>query len=590
MTRRLVGLVRVLAVGVALVAALDPPLTTARRVQPEIALVESDSSSDAAVAARVARELSSDYTIVRGAYSGAAASVLVGDRLPAAAEDLAAPVFAVLPELPASTIALEAVQAPARAPLNARVPVTVRARIRGGAGRTVEVTLRSGGLLVDHGTSVVASNDTLLDLPLTFVPTATGAVMLRVTAEFAGEAAGAAADVLVDVREKRWAVLFFDARPSWMATFVRRAIERDARFVVSSRVVTSHNVSTDAGRPPASLGDPLALALFDAIVVGAPEALGPTDVGGLDAFLRSRGGGVLLLVDHRAAGPWQRLAGVTRWAAASAGSGIAIQRVAPGEGGLRATEVMWPALLPEGADVLAESLPQAGDTTQRRPVVWRSPVGPGRLVISGALDAWEFRDPAVAAFDLFWQTVIADAADDAPPLVDARVAQPLLAPGETTDVLVTVRDAALASLGDHALRASVGAAIDGPASSHPIRLWPEPATGQFRGSLRAPATPGTYEVRVIGNGTTETVPIIVASDVARVTPPARDLVRVWARAHGGRALDEAQLASLRPLLAQRIRPTTRRVTWHPMRSTWWLLPFVLLLGLEWWARRTRGER
>ena len=29
---------------------------------------------------------------------------------------------------------------------------------------------------------------------------------------------------------------------------------------------------------------------------------------------------------------------------------------------------------------------------------------------------------------------------------------------------------------------------------------------------------------------------------------------------------------------------------HPMRSTWWLLPFVVCLSSEWWLRRRRGLR
>ena len=80
-----------------------------------------------------------------------------------------------------------------------------------------------------------------------------------------------AADVLIDVREQRWAILFYDPRPSWMSTFVRRAIARDPRFAVTSRVVTSRNISTDAGQPPASLDDLATLELFDVGWLPAPR-------------------------------------------------------------------------------------------------------------------------------------------------------------------------------------------------------------------------------------------------------------------------------------------------------------------------------
>jgi len=86
-------------------------------------------------------------------------------------------------------------------------------------------------------------------------PVGVGAAALRVVATLSGTADSAAADMVVDVRDARWSVLFFDPRPSWQSTFVRRAIERDPRFVVTSRVVTSRNVSVDAGEPPSRLDD-----------------------------------------------------------------------------------------------------------------------------------------------------------------------------------------------------------------------------------------------------------------------------------------------------------------------------------------------
>ena len=33
-----------------------------------------------------------------------------------------------------------------------------------------------------------------------------------------------------------------------------------------------------------------------------------------------------------------------------------------------------------------------------------------------------------------------------------------------------------------------------------------------------------------------------------------------------------------------------RVPIHPMRSPWWILPFTLCLGVEWWMRRRSGLR
>ena len=40
------------------------------------------------------------------------------------------------------------------------------------------------------------------------------------------------------------------------------------------------------------------------------------------------------------------------------------------------------------------------------PPIWQTPIGRGRLIVSGALDAWRYRD---VAFDGFWKALAADA-------------------------------------------------------------------------------------------------------------------------------------------------------------------------------------
>ena len=42
----------------------------------------------------------------------------------------------------------------------------------------------------------------------------------------------------------------------------------------------------------------------------------------------------------------------------------------------------------------------------------------------------------------------------------------------------------------------------------------------------------------------------------------------------------------RVIAALRQQPRPDRV--HPMRSAWWIAPFAIALGLEWWSRRRRG--
>jgi hypothetical protein len=569
---------RVLALLIALAGVIDPAITSTRRSKPEVAVVASDSVADAAQVDQLAHELADRFTVMRAPFPNAAATVIVGDRSPSPAVQSAAPVFALMPDLPA--VGFVALDAPAHTPLAARVPITALVQVSGARDRSLEVSLHANGLVVDRVTNAVTTDQEHQTVRLGFVPVSAGPVVLRVDARVAGGNAPALADLVIDVREQKWPVLFYDARPSWLSTFVRRDLERDPRFVVTSRTVTSSNVSTVAGRAPGRLGDLAALSLFDVIIVGAPEALSASDVAGLDAFMRRRGGGVVLLLDRRASGPYQRLAGVTQWAGRRGTAAAVITPMTSGSGDLNATDLLWPSSLPPGAQ------PVARDSTGRA-ILWQSPVGAGRLLMSGALDAWKFRDATLSGFDRFWQAAIATEADAAPPPIAVSLGNPLLEPGESTTITVTIRDVALAP-SDRPVHADVSAELQSPEGRVHLRLWPTGSVGQFSGTLRAPGAPGTYRVIATSDGAQADAPFIVADSVSRVARDERNLLSAWTRSRGGTVFAAAQIAEVPAALERVLEPGRRREAWHPLRSAWWIVPFTLLLALEWWGRRRRG--
>jgi hypothetical protein len=567
---------RMLAILIAILAAIDPAITSERAVRPEISVIAAD-STDLALADRLARQLSRNFTILDHAWPGAAATVIAGDHVSRDVESTTVPVFAVIPELP--SVAIEDVRAPASSPLDARVPILARLRTHEVTGRTVEAALTSGGLTLDRASATIGA-DGHADIPLTFIPSTTGPQPLTLNAIVAGDTV-TRADIVIDVEEPRWSVLFFDRRASWMSTFVRRAVETDARFVVTSRTITSRNVSIDANRPPASLADLAALELYDVIVVGAPDALTDADVAGLNAFLRERGGAVVLLMDHGATGPYERLAGVTRWSSVEQTESMAIG-LEEGDTALRATGVLWPSSMPAGSRAVATLVSKEAE----RAVVWRAPVGAGRLVVSGALDAWRFRDPSRSMFNDTWRRILSESAESAAPALDVSLASSLLEPDAWTDVIVTVREASLSVSGD--ARASVSAALETNGGETTLHLWPDGEPGRFRGRLRAPSSAGTYRLVVSAGNAREMRPIVVASAVTPVHPDERAALAVWAVSRGGRAVEASQASNLAAELANTLVIEHRRVTWHPMRSAWWIVPFVLLLGIEWWLRRRQG--
>ena len=586
-----VRVARWVAIGIAVLAVIDPVVVSPRRMRPEVAVVATP-ATDSNLIERVRDRLDGSFTLIDGPFAGAAGTVLVGNALPESTSELAAPAFAVIPATARAAVAIERVDLPRRSALESSTSIAVTVRAIGVRGQRLDVVLRSGALGVDRVSWEVPGDDARRVIELAYVPTTTGPAPLRVEIEPNGMAAPVAADLVVDVREQRWPVLFFDPRPSWMSTFVRRSIERDPRFTVSSRVATSRGLGTEAGRPPATLGDPAALAPFDVIVVGAPEALGDRDVAGLDAYLRRRGGSVILLLDQRAPGAYQRLANVREWSGTSNAAGIAVTRPDAGSdssGGLRASSVAWPRALAAGARTLAVAHVTGADSATPRPVIWRSSVSAGQIIVSGALDAWRYRDRAVSAFDVFWRSTIGSAAEAAIPPIAVSLDNAIVAPSERATLDVTLRDAAVTPVvSGRSARARVAAALETPDGRVPIHLWPEGPIGRLRGTFRAPPGAGSYRIVVTSDGMTADVPLVVSPSIMRPEADESALVTAWVGSRGGRALPDSQLDDLTPALERTLRPAVRRETWYPMRSPWWLIPFVTLLGAEWLWRRRRG--
>jgi len=570
---------RGVAVVIALAALVDPAITRDRRTKPVVIVSAMDSARDARLADAVTNALRGRFSVARSPVAGASGAVIVGDGPPISGDEFPSPAFVVVADSGEPTVSIDRLDVPQATTLDERVPVLATVNVRGAAGRPLDVTLRVAGAAMDRVTRRV-DHDSTFSISMGFVPSSLGPAGVRVSASVDGAQSTTVADATLDVVSRRRTILFFDPRPSWTSTFVRRALERDPQFAVTSRTVTARNVSTNAGRPPATLDDPSTLSEFDVLVIGAPDALSARNVGGLEAFMRRRGGSVVFLLDDSTQGPYERLTRATAW---SSSRGVpATFALSRGDSlTLRAAVTVAPARLPAAATVIA------GDT---KPIVWETPVGAGRLIVSGALDAWRFRDPASSTFDRFWRTVIADAAASAPPPLLVETAPAIAKPGETVEVYATIRDVALdpdAASGAGAIRPSISATLE-PGTR--VRMWPEGNVGRFTGTMRAPRRPGVYRVTVASGGHTADIPLIVSADVRMATPSSPTLSSAWATSRGGRLFQARDIGRLPAALDAAIRPRSDRTVWHPFRSAWWILPFVLALSAEWWLRRRQGLR
>jgi hypothetical protein len=588
---------------IAVAAVIDPQVTTVRKNRPLLSVVESDGKRDSVLARDVGRALRGRYSLVGAPLSSASGTVLVGDRLPDGAHEMAAPVVVVSPHTRGPRVRVSQVRAPSRVSLEARASIDVTMTVEGlGAGDapvSADIDLArvvQGSALVVDRERRAARRDTTFTVSLDVVPTVAEPTVLRVSASIAGRADTSRTDVMIDVHTDRWSVLFFDRRPSWMSTFVRRSIERDPRFAVTSRIITSTNVSRETGRAPSGLDAIAAAEAFDVVVVGAPDALTARDVDGMRALLRERGASVMVLADRAAAGPADALLGFGGWRTTPRRTPVDLAVSLPAAETdtlltLRGLSVGLPVRLPPGAipvavlreDRTAQSTVDV-DRERARTVVWRMPVGLGELLVSGAFDAWRYRDTAQSTFDATWRDLLEQAASRRQPVFDLALSQGLVEPGTRLTLTITPRD----STNDAPIRVALHPRDTTLVSSTEIALRSAESNARRSATFRAPATPGAFDVLVIRGPDTARSALVVAERVARDVQHDPALLEAWAQSRGGTMLARDELATLPGVMDDLVSARARETAWHPMRSPWWIVPFALLLAAEWWIRRRRG--
>ncbi len=579
-------LLRSLAILIAVAGAIDPAMTSERTAPVTISLIDTTPPDPAAgTADAIAAALAPHHTIVRGQSVDAALTIVAGDAPPPHAAAVSTPAIVVVPAA-GSGVAIAKVVAPPRASFESRIPGRVELRPITDRAARVVVSWQVAGTTVDRVEKEVAAGAAAA-IDLSFVPVGRGPVAARVSAAIAGAEPRVFADLAVEVDDRGWPVLVFDRRPSWMSTFVRRALEADARFKVTSRTTTSSSVAAAAADAPASLGGNAGLDRFDAIVVGAPDALTREDADALAMFARRHGGAVIALMDRTDPGPLGAIAGLPRWTETRSATPVEITPAgATTTAGLRGSEFAVPDTIPGAAEIGATF----GAGAARRPIVVDVPVGAGRLILSGMLDAWRYRGaPGASPFEALWREIIGRAADATPPPLGAHLHRTVMAPGDEATLDVTLREVMLSPLGSAGADTRVTAELHTAGASTPpiaVRLWPA-GLGRFTAAVRAPAAAGTYRIDVSDGTRSVQVPLVVLSGAQRPTPDSRALAQAWAASRGGTTLEAPDTKALLAEIDRLARPSPRSERWHPMRSGWWILPFAGLLGAEWWLRRRR---
>jgi hypothetical protein len=591
-------LLRAAAVAIAVAALIDPPLALMARSHPRLAVtvLQPADATAARVRERLARDLRADFDVVRGPDPDAAAAVVIGDRYPARPSAFAQTTSTVTMDGsgPGLGVRITSVKAPRAVPRGTTIQLEVDLDGSAANGSMSVVTVSAGA--VGHPDVDVArashtwtAANRRVSLRLDAVPLDLPPWHLRVRLSAGTQATAATSDVLVE-EAAPLRVLFYEPRPSWIATFVRRALERDPRFAASGLGYASRGIRISSG-DEASL-DPPTLRQVAAVIVGGLDRLSVADRDLLDRFARARGGSLVLLPDAPIrSGP------ARDWLPANPRQ-VLLERAVPLSvtaplpaiqaaeiltfSGARVLGATVPGATVPGAKVLAR-VSGSGD-----PVVTVTPHGAGRLLVSGALDAWRYRAENDAAFDRFWRSAIAGMALATPPPVNVEITPAVIPPGETARVVVRIHRSALAAAPAGPL--GVSARLD---TGEPIRLWPEPGADVFSGSFVAG---GPAVQRVAVSAGEDEATSVSGSALAAIDPAARRAepiappLAMLAASRGGIDVTPEHLSDLEAHLRREVSAPPVRSTTHPMRSGWWILPLAGCLGGEWWLRRRRGLR
>lgn len=569
------AVLRLVAIAIALAALVDPALTVARPVARHVVVARLASSDVSAQVRAVKNGLEDADVIVRDAVNG---------RLPCAADEPCIGVTdgSVDVELPSDRslpLSLMVMAAPVGPNVALQSAVASIAQHATAAG-TLRVSMNGNGVTgrrteirVSDGSAVVGAAihewkaDGAGDVTIAWWPMAAGPRVLHVEAvPVDGETSvfDNTIDLGLNVSVERTRVLVFDPRPSWASTFVRRALEDDQRFRVEHRTSLGPSlaIATSAGKLDAATLDATPV-----VVVGAPDGLRAGDVDLLERFVRVRGGTLVLLPDRVPVSPGTRLF-QGRWSERLETAAVVI-------GPLRASEILRMEAV-SGMDVTLAS-------ANGSPAIVMSPMGNGRVIVSGAMDAWRHRDADGGAFDRFWKSVVAEAAVDSAPL---RLAfeERLATPGST--MAFEVHDRRMQPPAAIAMTATA-ACGDRPSSA--VRLWPAGGPGVFTGRLPIDDADACQLTVAVADGGQATAGIAVARAASRGVSQTVEKLERYAKTSGGIVMkdgDERAAAATSWSFA----PSTVPMPVRPMRSPWWILPFAACSSVEWWLRRRSGLR
>jgi uncharacterized membrane protein len=442
-----------------------------------------------------------------------------------------------------------------------------------------------------------------------------------------------AREALIDVRDRREKILYFEGEPRWEMKFIRRAVAEDPnmQLVVLQRTADNKYWRGDIDTPDELVaGFPKTreeLYAYRGLILGSVEAGAFTgdQLRMIAEFVERRGGGLLALGGRRAFGegayaetpvadalpvvigrpsrssgefPSTRL----KVRPTRAGEAHAVTQIAPTEVASLARWTDMPSLISvndisdvkPGATVL---LAGADERRRNHVVLAYQRYGRGKSLAFPVLDSWQWQMHAsMSVEDMthenYWRQLLRWVVDGVPDAVEVHTAADRVEAGEPITLNAEIVDPTFVELNDATVIAHVtgprGVAVDVPLQ------WTGERNGQYRGTLVAEAE-GMYSARVeatrgsttLGRGALHVRAAPGDAEYFDPTMHAARLQRI-AQETGGRFYTAESLARL----PEDLRYTGRGVTTVEERELWHL-PIVLVallgvMGAEWGYRRRAG--
>ena len=440
-------------------------------------------------------------------------------------------------------------------------------------------------------------------------------------------------ETLIDVRDSRERILYFEGEPRFEMKFLRRAVADDEnlRVVVLQRTADNKFLRLQVDDSDELLGGfPRTreeLFSYRALILGSIEAGAFTgdQLQMIADFVDRRGGGLLMIGGARSFGeggfggtPVADALPLTidPGTRASEPADLARLQVLPTRAGethastqIAATEAASAARwrdLPQVTSVNAPLTPKPAaivlltgtdERGREQPVLTWHQYGLGKAVALTLQDTWQWQMHAsIGLEDLthenYWRQMLRWLVNGVPGVVEARATTERVEPGEAVTLEATVVDKAHVELNDASVTARVirpnGGTIDVPLE------WTGERDGLYRGTFVS-SEAGTYEVAVDSSEGSE----VIGSDVVfvRAGPSDEEFfdptmhegpLRRIAEESGGRFYTPDTAAGL----AEDIRYAGRGVTSVEERDLWnmpiILIALISLVCAEWGYRRAVG--